>query len=194
VSRPIDQIDSSHTNTPQLEHDGQPSSGRVLPSTLTVSQRGSVTLLRLSRPAKRNAFDEATIAGLETFFSDLPEVMRVVVLFGEGEHFSAGADLCSFADTSDWDRVLLSETWHRAFDRIENGGVPVIAALHGAVIGGGLELHANTSRPSTRARAHARGHQLGEHMDRHARAAKHRIPAPDLAYQPILGRRSGRAD
>ena len=130
MSRPIDQIDSSHTNTPQLEHDGQPSSGRVLPSTLTVSQRGSVTLLRLSRPAKRNALDEATIAGLETFFSDLPEVMRVVVLFGEGEHFSAGADLCSFADTSDWDRVLLSETWHRAFDRIENGGVPVIAALH----------------------------------------------------------------
>jgi hypothetical protein len=48
--------------------------------------------------------------------------------------------------------------------------------------------------PSTRARAHARGHQLGEHMDRHARAAKHRIPAHDLAYQPILGRRSGRAD
>ena len=156
MSRPIDQIDSSHTNTPQLEHDGQPSSGRVLSSTLTVSQRGSVTLLRLSRPAKRNALDEATIAGLETFFSDLPEVMRVVVLFGEGEHFSAGADLCSFADTSDWDRVLLSETWHRAFDRIENGGVPVIAALHGAVIGGGLELHANTSRPSTRARTRAR--------------------------------------
>ena len=143
MSRPIDQIDSSHTNTPQLEHDGQPSSGRVLPSTLTVSQRGSVTLLRLSRPAKRNALDEATIAGLETFFSDLPEVMRVVVLFGEGEHFSAGADLCSFADTSDWDRVLLSETWHRAFDRIENGGVPVIAALRGGVIGGGLELAAS---------------------------------------------------
>ena len=76
MSRPIDQIDSSHTNTPQLEHDGQPSSGRVLPSTLTVSQRGSVTLLRLSRPAKRNALDEATIAGLETFFSDPPLALR----------------------------------------------------------------------------------------------------------------------
>jgi len=42
-------------------------------------------------------------------------------------------------------------------------------------------------------RAHARGHLLGEHVDRHARAAKHRIPAHDLVYQPILGRRSGRA-
>jgi hypothetical protein len=52
----------------------------------------------------------------------------------------------------------------------------------------------HTSRPSPRARAHALGHQLGEHVDRHARAAKRRIPAHDLAYLPILGRRSGRAD
>ena len=140
---PIDQINSSHTKPPLLEHDGQPSSGRILPSTLTVSQRGPVTLLRLSRPTKRNVLDEATIAGLETFFSDPPEGTRVVVLFGEGKHFCAGADLGSFADTSAWDRVLLCETWHRAFDRIESGGVPVIAALHGGVIGGGLELAAS---------------------------------------------------
>ena len=50
---------------------------------------------------------------------------------------------------------------------------------------------ANTSPPATRARAHARGYQLGEQVDRHARAAKRRIPAHDLAYQPILGRRLG---
>jgi hypothetical protein len=46
-----------------------------------------------------------------------------------------------------------------------------------------------TSPPVTRARARVtggRGHQLGEHVDRHARAAKHRIPAHDLAIQPIL--------
>jgi enoyl-CoA hydratase/carnithine racemase len=143
VSSAIDQIDSSHTDRPQTERDGQPNSGRVLPRTLTVSQRGAVTLLRLSRPAKRNALDEATIAGLETFFSDPPEETRVVVLFGEGKHFSAGADLGCFVDTSAWDRVLISESWHRALDRIENAGVPVIAALHGGVIGGGLELAAS---------------------------------------------------
>jgi hypothetical protein len=45
-----------------------------------------------------------------------------------------------------------------------------------------------------RVRARTQGHQLGEPVDQHARAAKHRIPAHDLAYQPILGRRSGRAD
>ena len=93
MSRPIDQIDSSHTKPPQLEHDGQPSSERVLPSTLTVSQRGPVTLLRLSRPAKRNALDDATIAGIESFFSDPPEETRAIILHGEGKHFSAGADL-----------------------------------------------------------------------------------------------------
>ena len=58
----------------------------------------------------------------------------------------------------------------------------------------GFHAHsAHTSPPSTRARAHVRA-QLGEQVDRHARAAKRRIPAHDLAYQPILGRRSGRAD
>jgi len=143
MSLAIDQSDSSHTKPPQLEHDGQPTSGPVLPSTLTVSQRGPVTLLRLSRPAKRNALDVPTIAGLGRFSSDPPKETRVVVLFGEGKHFSAGADLRSFADTSARDRVLISETWHRAFDRIENGGVPVIAALRGGVIGGGLELAAS---------------------------------------------------
>jgi hypothetical protein len=83
MSRPIDQIDSLRTKPPQLGHDGQPSSVPVLPSTLTVSQRGPVTLLRLSRPTKRNALDEATIAGLGRFFSNPPKETRVVVLFGE---------------------------------------------------------------------------------------------------------------
>lgn len=76
MSLTIDQIDSSHTKPPQFEHDGQPSSGPILPSTLTVSQRGQVTLLGLSRPDKRNALDLASIAGLEKFFSDPPKETR----------------------------------------------------------------------------------------------------------------------
>jgi hypothetical protein len=47
---------------------------------------------------------------------------------------------------------------------------------------------------AARARAARARAQLGEQVDRHARAAKRRIPAHDLAYQPILDRRSGRAD
>jgi enoyl-CoA hydratase/carnithine racemase len=140
---PINQTDDPPAKQPQPRPGEQPSSARVLTSTLTVSQRGPVTLLGLSRAAKRNALDETTIAGLETFFSDPPKGTRVVVLFGEGRHFSAGADLHCFDDTSTWERVLISTAWHRAFDRIENGCVPVVAALQGGVIGGGLELAAS---------------------------------------------------
>ena len=106
MSRPIDQIDNSRTKPLQMEHDGQMSSGRsqsdvrlencegrarrVLPDGLTASHRGPVTLLRLSRPPKRNALDDATIAGIECFFSDPPEQKRAIILDGEGKHFSAG--------------------------------------------------------------------------------------------------------
>src|SRR5260221_2501898 len=158
MSRPMDQIDNSSTKPLQTEHHGQMSSRRsqsdvppenctsqarrVLPDSLITSQRGPVTLLRLSRPAKRNALDDTTIAGIESFFSDPPEQTRAVILHGEGKHFSAGADLSAFAHISASGRVHFSRSWHRAFDCIENGGVPVVAVLQGAVIGGGLELAA----------------------------------------------------
>jgi (methylthio)acryloyl-CoA hydratase len=115
--------------------------GRVLPNSLIASQRGPVTLLRLSRPAKRNALDDATIAGIESFFSDPPEQMRALILHGEGKHFSAGVDLSAITDLRAPASVRRSRSWHHAFDLIENG-VPVVAVLHGAVIGGGLELAA----------------------------------------------------
>src|SRR5258707_12737533 len=71
-----------------------------------------------------------------------PEETRAIILHGEGKHFSAGADLSAFAHISASGRVHFSRSWHRAFDCIENGGVPVVAVLQGAVIGGGLELAA----------------------------------------------------
>jgi enoyl-CoA hydratase/carnithine racemase len=152
-------IDNSHARPLRVASDGQIGSGRplsnigaensedragsILPNSLVVSQRGPVTLLRLSRPAKRNALDDATIAGIETFFSNPPKQTRAIIVHGEGKNFSAGADLSAVTDTRVPARVHGSQSWHRAFDRIENGGVPVIAVLHGAVIGGGLELAAS---------------------------------------------------
>ena len=50
----------------------------------------SLTLLRLSRPAKRNALNERTIRGLQRFFADPPDGIGAVVLHGEGDNFSAG--------------------------------------------------------------------------------------------------------
>ena len=64
------------------------------------------------------------------------------MLTGDGEHFSAGLDLPELTERDVFAGVEHSRSWHRAFDRIEFGTVPVVAVLHGAVIGGGLELAA----------------------------------------------------
>jgi enoyl-CoA hydratase/carnithine racemase len=111
-----------------------------LPSSLTAEFRGPVALLRLNRPAKRNALNEETVLGLERFFLTLPDDIRVVVLDGEGDHFCAGLDLSEVRERDATDAMFHSRMWHRAFTPIAEGRVPVVAVLHGAVIGGGLEL------------------------------------------------------
>jgi enoyl-CoA hydratase/carnithine racemase len=126
----------------QGEGPAENDSGQVSSGGLTVSQRGPLALLRLSRPAKKNAIDTEMISGIEAFFSDLPPETRAVILYAEGNDFSAGADLSLFENASGMSAVRVSRAWHRAFDRIESGNVPVIAVLQGAVIGGGLELAA----------------------------------------------------
>ena len=81
-----------------------------------------------------------TIAGIERFFADLPSDVRAVVIHGEGEHFCAGLDLNTVEETDATEGIWHSRAWHRTFERIESGSVPVFAALQGAVVGGGLEL------------------------------------------------------
>jgi len=113
-----------------------------LPSSLRFEPRGAIGILRLSRPHKRNALDDATIQGIENFFTTVPEDIKAVVLDGEGEHFCAGLDLSELTERDIAAGIAHSRTWHRAFERIEFGRVPVVASLHGAVLGGGLELAA----------------------------------------------------
>ncbi len=98
--------------------------------------------LRLNRPAKRNAANDQMIAELHTAFVNLPASARVIVLSGEGEHFCAGLDLSEVKERSVSEGIMHSRNWHAAFEQIQFGRVPVIAALHGAVVGGGLELAA----------------------------------------------------
>ena len=114
----------------------------ALPPTLRAERRGDVAILTLTRADKRNALDDATVSGLERFFSAPPDGVRAVVLTGDGEHFSAGLDLTELSERDVFAGVEHSRSWHRAFERIEFGTVPVVAVLHGAVIGGGLELAA----------------------------------------------------
>jgi enoyl-CoA hydratase/carnithine racemase len=112
------------------------------PASLTLETDGPVGIVRLSRPEKRNALDDRTIGALLAFFSSPPDGIRAVVLCGAGEHFSAGLDLSGVAARDVTAGIAHSMHWHRAFEAIEFGRVPVVAVLHGAVIGGGLELAA----------------------------------------------------
>jgi len=102
-----------------------------------------VWVVTLNRPSKRNALDIDTIEELVTFFSAAPRAgVRAVVLAGAGDHFCAGLDLVEHhdEDRSPADFMHVCLRWHEAFNKMEYGGVPVIAALQGAVVGGGLEL------------------------------------------------------
>jgi enoyl-CoA hydratase/carnithine racemase len=107
---------------------------------LQISQSGNVMHVRLNRPAKRNAISDTLIQQLHTCFINLPEEVRAVVVSGEGAHFCAGLDLAELVERDIHGAVLHSRMWHAAFDAIQFGRVPVVAVLHGAVVGGGLEL------------------------------------------------------
>ena len=98
-----------------------------------------MALPHLQRPHTRNALDD-TVDAIGAFLAALPTDTRALVLDGEGPHFCAGLDLSSLEDLDATAGIAHSQPWHRAFAAIGNGRVPVVAALHGAVIGGRLEL------------------------------------------------------
>ena len=117
------------------------------------SQDGNIYTIALARPAKRNAVSDRLLAALEAAFLATPEGTRAIILSGDGKHFCAGLDLAEHQHREPFGVMQHSQSWHRIFHRIQNGGIPVISALHGAVIGGGLELatatHIRVAEPDT---------------------------------------------
>jgi (methylthio)acryloyl-CoA hydratase len=165
VSRCVLRVITEHSDV-NLVNTFNHSAGVTMPSTFTavtgvlaqldllrIEQRGAVLHLRLMRPAKRNAINDALVAQLHTAFVNLPEGVRAVVISGEGDHFCAGLDLSELGERSVAEGIVHSRSWHAAFDQIQFGRVPVIAVLHGAVVGGGLELassaHVRVAEAST---------------------------------------------
>ncbi len=107
---------------------------------LHIDIQGPVAIVRLTRAAKRNALNDALILALRQAFETLPSTVRAAVVDGEGEHFCAGLDLSELKERDAAQGLHHSRMWHAALDGVERGPVPVVAALHGAVVGGGLEL------------------------------------------------------
>ena len=110
---------------------------------LTVEIADHIAIVRLNRPDKRNALDEHMVERLNQVFGGVPKSNAcVVVLAAAGDHFSAGLDLVEHyqkdRDAAEFLRICLA--WHEAFNKMEYAGMPIIAALNGAVVGGGLEL------------------------------------------------------
>lgn len=120
---------------------------------LDFEMRGRIAVLTLNRPEKRNAVNDTLIQDLNRFFSEPPKEALVAVVRANGDHFCAGLDLSEHKERDVAEAFDHSRYWHRTFDLVQFGGLPVVAAMQGAVMGGGLELattaHVRVAEPST---------------------------------------------
>ncbi|MEL6100761.1 MAG: crotonase/enoyl-CoA hydratase family protein [Pseudomonadota bacterium] len=112
--------------------------------TLNIEVRDRVAILTMNRPDKRNAMNDDLLAAFDDFFQRPPAEARVVVITGSGGHFCAGLDLSEHVARDAEGCLHHSRGWHAVMDRIQNSGLPVVSAMQGAVIGGGLELATST--------------------------------------------------
>ncbi|MDO9438717.1 crotonase/enoyl-CoA hydratase family protein [Hydrogenophaga sp.] len=99
-----------------------------------------IAVITLNRPAKRNALNDGLVLALRDIFQGMPQGVRAAVIHGAGDHFCAGLDLSELQERDAGQGLHHSRMWHAALDCVQQGPVPVVAALHGAVVGGGLEL------------------------------------------------------
>ena len=110
---------------------------------LLLETRGQVALVTVNRPAKRNALDVETISELQETFDRLSADASVsaVILTGSGtKAFVAGADIAELKDLSEDEGREFASRGQRVFSRIEELPKPVIGAVNGFALGGGLEL------------------------------------------------------
>jgi enoyl-CoA hydratase/carnithine racemase len=113
--------------------------GKPEPVLLT-ERRGNIAIVTLNRPAKANALSEELWDALRHAFESMDSEVRAVVLAGAGNHFCGGLDLSEHIRREPLASIAMSRRAHATLDTIKLGKCPVIAAMHGAVIGGGMEV------------------------------------------------------
>lgn len=115
---------------------------REVMNTIKQEVKNNVAYLTIQSPPA-NALSSQIIKDLQTHFDEIEvnDQVKAVVLRGEGRFFSAGADIKEFTslqEASDYESLSLNG--QQVFQRIEDFKIPVIATIHGAALGGGLEL------------------------------------------------------
>lgn len=111
---------------------------------ILIEKEGATALVTINRPSKLNALNKLTIEELHQAFSTLDQdnSVRAIIVTGSGEKaFVAGADISEFADfTPEKGQDLAAKGQELLFNFVENMSTPVIAAINGFALGGGLEL------------------------------------------------------
>jgi methylglutaconyl-CoA hydratase len=110
---------------------------------LRVERDGDVLRVTLARPERRNAFDAELIDELTGAFESVGEDVRAVLLSGEGESFSAGADvdwMRSSVELSYEENVADARRLRKMLETIDSCPAPVVARVHGHALGGGCGL------------------------------------------------------
>jgi (methylthio)acryloyl-CoA hydratase len=111
---------------------------------LTYEVKDDIAFVGLNRPEKRNAISDRFVEAIATGVAMAESDAKAAVVYGHGDHFCAGLDLAEHVKKSPIEGVHGSRRWHEIFARIQRGRIPWVSALHGAVVGGGLELAAST--------------------------------------------------
>lgn len=106
--------------------------------------KGAVAHIGLNRPEKRNAMNDRFVEMLAEAVARAESEAKAAVLFGHGDHFCAGLDLAEHVEKTPFEGVRGSRRWHTVTAGMQHGTIPWVSALHGGVIGGGLELAATT--------------------------------------------------